>query len=209
MAFQAPLDRAAGPLVWIDCEMTGLDHKKDKIIEIAVLITDGNLQIVDEGIDYVVRTEKSILDGMDEWCTKTHGESGLTQACLTSQWTHDIVRQKVLSYIQKWVPHNTGVLAGSSVHVDRLFLLEQMPEVRMAPDVSSVKSLIPLCVQELSHRWYPSVRDRQHEATHRALDDIKSSIEELKRYRALIFNPSPASEDQPSNSSASNKQWGY
>lgn len=206
MAFQAPLDRSAGPLVWIDCEMTGLDHKKDKIIEIAVLVTDGNLQIVDEGIDYVVRTEKSILDGMDGWCTKTHGESGLTQACLTSQWTHDIVRQKVLSYIQKWVPHNTGVLAGSSVHVDRLFLLEQMPEVvnwlrYRIVDVSSVK--------ELSHRWYPSLRDRPHETTHRALDDIKSSIEELKRYRALIFNPSPALEDQPSTSSASNKLWGY
>ncbi|KAK0460931.1 ribonuclease H-like domain-containing protein [Desarmillaria tabescens] len=144
MAFQAPLDRAAGPLVWIDCEMTGLDHKKDKIIEIAVLITDGNLQIVDEGIDYVVRTEKSLLDGMD-------GMSGLTQACLTSQWTHDLVRQKVLSYIQKWVPHNTGVLAGSSVHVDRLFLLEQMPEV----------------INWLRYRWYPSLRDRQHETSHR------------------------------------------
>lgn len=200
MAFQAPLDRAAGPLVWIDCEMTGLDHKKDKIIEIAVLITDGNLQVVDEGIDYVVRTEKSILTGMDEWCTKTHGESGLTQACLTSQWTHDVVRQKVLSYIQKWVPYNTGVLAGSSVHVDRLFLLEQMPEVinwlrYRIVDVSSVK--------ELSHRWYPGLRDRQHETTHRALDDIKSSIEELKRYRTLIFNPSPAIEVQSTSTSNS------
>ncbi|KAI0653982.1 ribonuclease H-like domain-containing protein [Cubamyces menziesii] len=140
-----PLDWGAGPLVWIDCEMTGLDPRTDKILEIAVLITNGELEIVDEGIEYVIRTDKEVLDGMNEWCQKTHGSSGLTEACLESPYTKEFVQQQVLSYIKKWIPkERTGVLAGNSVHMDRAFLVGEMPDIvdwlhYRIVDVSSIK----------------------------------------------------------------------
>ncbi|EGO00686.1 hypothetical protein SERLA73DRAFT_133671 [Serpula lacrymans var. lacrymans S7.3] len=188
MAAARPLDFNAGPMVWVDCEMTGLDPRKDKILEIAVLITDGNLELVDEGIQLVVRTEKSILDGMDEWCINQHGRSGLTKACLTSPYTKDYVSQAVLAYIKKWIPQQrTGVLAGNSVHADRSFLVEEMPEVvdwlhYRIIDVSSIK--------ELCRRWYPTrspPRETYSRNSHRALDDIQGSIRELQWYRKNIF----------------------
>ncbi|KAF7982280.1 hypothetical protein HWV62_29537 [Athelia sp. TMB] len=189
---QKPLDFASGPLVWIDCEMTGLNPRKDKIIEIAVLITNGDLELVDEGIEYVIRTEKKYLDGMDEWCTNQH--RSVNGGCISERDVTDRgflvwldrsmpelsayqrirylllgklrtppepdyilpVTQEVLKYIQKWIPnHRTGVLAGSSVHADRSFLVEEMPTVTdwlhyRIVDVSSIKELV--------RRWYPDVR---------------------------------------------------
>ncbi|KAI0079294.1 ribonuclease H-like protein [Panus rudis PR-1116 ss-1] len=176
--------------------MTGLNPKKDKILEIAVLITDGNLELVDEGIEFVIRTEKPLLDGMDEWCTNQHGSSGLTKACLESPHTREFVSQEVLKYIQKWIPQKrTAVLAGNSVHADRAFLVEEMPEVvewlhYRIVDVSSIK--------ELARRWFPDTRIPKlqvGESSHRALDDIRGSIKELKWYRENLFiRPSPASQ---------------
>ncbi|KAK7473072.1 Phosphatidylinositol 3,4,5-trisphosphate-dependent Rac exchanger 2 protein [Stygiomarasmius scandens] len=144
-----PLTSANGPLVWIDCEMTGLNPEKDKILEIAVLITDGDLNIVDKGIEYIIKTDKSLLDGcafwffsrkgrnsfyfspsMDAWCTKQHGDSGLTKACIESPHTRESVSQSVLTYIKNWIPEQrTACLAGNSVHADRSFLVKEMPEV--------------------------------------------------------------------------------
>ncbi|KAJ7594972.1 ribonuclease H-like protein [Mycena floridula] len=186
-----PLEFADGPLVWIDCEMTGLNIKKDKIIEIAVLITNGNLDIVDDGLEFVIKADKAELDGMDEWCTKQHGNSGLTQACLQSPYTTSFVADRVLEYIKKWIPRQrVGMLAGNSIHADRTFLVEEMPQVvdwlhyRMV-DVSSIK--------ELSRRWYSNKYAMpKREAGHRALEDIRGSIEELKFYRENIFRaPTP------------------
>ncbi|KIK09280.1 hypothetical protein K443DRAFT_671776 [Laccaria amethystina LaAM-08-1] len=142
-----PLDFYDGPMVWIDCEMTGLNPRKDKILEIAVLITDGNLKIVDEGLEFVIKTEKSVLERnrMDTWCTRQHGNSGLTLACLKSPHTIEDVSKAVLAYIKKWIPkQRVGVLAGNSVHADRSFLVEEMPGVidwlhYRIIDVSSVK----------------------------------------------------------------------
>ncbi|TRM69121.1 ribonuclease H-like domain-containing protein [Schizophyllum amplum] len=191
-----PLAFDDGPIVWVDCEMTGLDFKKDKIIEIAVLITNGNLDIVDEGIEFVVRTEKSILDGMDEWCTNQHGKSGLTAACLTSPHTPAAVEAAVLDYVKAWVPtQRTAVLAGNSVHVDRVFLNNDMPSFvdwlhYRIIDVSSVK--------ELARRWYPDLAiPKVAESSHRALDDIKGSIAELKWYRENIFKTAPKYRSPP------------
>ncbi|OCH89870.1 ribonuclease H-like protein [Obba rivulosa] len=188
MSSPQPLDFRAGPLVWIDCEMTGLNPQTDKILEIAVLITNGNLELVDSGIEFVIRTEKEALDRMDEWCTKQHGNSGLTQSCLTSPHTTEQVAQEVLAYIKKWIPQEkTGVLAGNTVHMDKAFLEREMPEVvkwlhyRLV-DVSSIK--------ELCRRWYPSQRfcqDEKRVNAHRALDDIRGSIKELQWYRDNIF----------------------
>ncbi|KAI8973996.1 ribonuclease H-like protein [Trametes punicea] len=184
-----PLDWNAGPLVWIDCEMTGLDPRTDKIMEIAVLITNGDLEIVDEGVSYVIRTEKEVLDRMGDWCRVTHGMSGLTEACLESPFTKEFVQSQVLSYIKKWVPRERiGVLAGNSVHMDRSFLVQEMPDIvdylhYRIVDVSSIK--------ELARRWYRTSTcvSTSPEAAHRALDDIKGSIRELQWYRKNLFLP--------------------
>ncbi|KAG5735161.1 putative oligoribonuclease, partial [Termitomyces sp. T112] len=117
-----PLGFHDGPLVWVDCEMTGLDPRKDKILEIAVIITNGNLEPMDEGIEYTIRTDKSVLDGMNEWCIYQHRRSGLTQACLESTHSHTFVYNSVLAYIKRWIPHKrTACLAGNSIHADRAF----------------------------------------------------------------------------------------
>ncbi|WWC70092.1 uncharacterized protein I206_104039 [Kwoniella pini CBS 10737] len=187
-----PLEYDDGPLVWIDCEMTGLDFLNDKIIEIAVIITNGNLEPVDEGINYIINTSKEVLDGMNEWCINQHGKSGLTKSCLESKDSYEQVIEKVLKYIKKWIPEKgAGILAGSTVHADMRFLMIGMPEIMKhlsyrIVDVSSIK--------EICKRWYPSIRQqdkarRTTESAHRALDDIKASIEELKFYRETIFIP--------------------
>ncbi|THH33069.1 hypothetical protein EUX98_g1157 [Antrodiella citrinella] len=174
------LDFAAGPLVWIDCEMTGLNSRTDKIIEIAVLITNGNLELVDEGIQFIVHAEKEQLDKMDEWCTQQHGSSGLTEACLASPYSTEYVSKEILAYIKKRIPdRGVGVIAGNSVHADRAFLVEEMPEVvdwlhYRIVDVSSIKP-----------------QDRSGISKHRALDDIRGSIKELEWYRKNIFIQPP------------------
>ncbi|KAG8957814.1 hypothetical protein FRC03_009776 [Tulasnella sp. 419] len=157
-----PLTADDGPLVWIDCEMTGLDYKKDRILEIAVLITNGNLDIVDpSGFERVIKTEKNILDNMHEWCINQHGISGLTQKCLDSQHTYEDAYGSVVDYVKKWIPQKgIGVLAGNTVHMDRAFLAEGMPDLvdhlhYRIVDVSSVK--------ELCKRWYPEASSRQRE----------------------------------------------
>ncbi|KAE9408746.1 ribonuclease H-like protein [Gymnopus androsaceus JB14] len=183
-----PLNPADGPMVWIDCEMTGLNPEKDKILEIAVLITNGDLETVDEGVSYIIRTEKKVLDSMDEWCINQHGSSGLTSSCLSSPHTHDYVSKAVLAYVKKWVSTpRTAVLAGNSVHADRSFLVKEMPELvdwlhYRIVDVSSIK--------ELALRWFknPSQKTpRLYESDHRALSDIHGSITELKWYRENLF----------------------
>ncbi|WVQ80801.1 hypothetical protein IAT38_002907 [Cryptococcus sp. DSM 104549] len=188
----APLEYDDGPLVWVDCEMTGLDFLNDRIIEIAVIITDGRLNPVDEGISYIINTPKEVLDNMNEWCINQHGKTGLTQACLDSPHSYAEVTQKVLEYIQKWIPEKgAGLLAGSSVHADMRFMLIGMPEVMKH---LSYRILDVSTVKEICKRWYPSVRaaerdSRTGEIAHRALDDIRASIGELEFYRSRIFTP--------------------
>ncbi|KAI6029449.1 ribonuclease H-like domain-containing protein [Pisolithus microcarpus] len=191
MATPVPLNFQAGPIVWVDCEMTGLNPKTDKLLEIAVLITNGNLELVDDGLQFVIQAKKSALDNMDEWCKTHHGQSGLTQACLASPHTRDYVSNAVLQYIKRWVPErHTGVLAGNSVHVDRMFLSVEMPEVvdwlhYRIIDVSSIK--------ELCRRWYPNLEypNFLSGGSHRALDDIRCSIKELTWYRQNVFRNPP------------------
>jgi len=181
------LNFQAGPLVWIDCEMTGLNPKHDKLLEIAVIITNGNLDVVGDGIEFVIKRDRSILDNMDKWCIEQHGKSGLTQACLESPHSKDDVSSAVLEYIKRWIPERrTGVLAGSSVHADRSFLVEEMPEVvdwlhYRIVDVSSIK--------ELCRRWYHGTEapSKIFSGRHRALEDINGSIRELAWYRENIF----------------------
>ncbi|WFD04839.1 Phosphatidylinositol 3,4,5-trisphosphate-dependent Rac exchanger 2 protein [Malassezia vespertilionis] len=168
--------------------MTGLDAKNDRLLEVACIITDGNLQPIDDGVSYVIKTPKPILDGMDEWCTTTHGETGLIDACLAEDApSHAMVRTAVLAYVLDRVPDvRTACLAGSSVHADKSFLENEMPELLAhlhyrIVDVSSIKELV--------RRWYGAERMWQSSSTvrHRALEDIRGSMQELAFYRATVF----------------------
>ncbi|GAA3966214.1 oligoribonuclease [Thermobifida alba] len=177
-------------LVWIDCEMTGLDLKKDALIEVACLITDGELNQLDEGIDVVIKPPQAALDQMGEFVTQMHTTSGLL-AELDSGVTLAEAEQLVLDHIRRYVPEPKKVpLCGNSIATDRAFLARDMPRIdehlhyRMV-DVSSVK--------ELLRRWYPRVyfASPEKHGGHRALADITESIRELRYFRAAAFVPPP------------------
>ena len=178
-------------LVWIDCEMTGLDLASDVLIEIAALVTDSELNILDEGIDIVIHADDAQLDGMIEFVREMHKTSGLTEAVRASTVTVQDAERQVLDYIKTHVPDvKKAPLCGNSIATDRGFLALQMPELdehlhyRMI-DVSSVK--------ELARRWYPRAYFASPEKNggHRALADIRESIEELRYYREALFVPQP------------------
>jgi oligoribonuclease len=178
-------------LVWIDCEMTGLDLRHDALVEIAALVTDGELNVLGEGVDVVIHAPDELLDGMPEVVREMHARSGLTEEVRRSTVTLADAEQKVLEYVRAWVPEpRTAPLAGNSIATDRGFLAKDMPTLdahlhyRMV-DVSSVK--------ELCRRWYPRVYYAQPEKglAHRALADVRESIRELAYYRRTLFVPLP------------------
>jgi oligoribonuclease len=178
-------------LVWIDCEMTGLRLESDKLIEIAALVTDGDLNILGDGVDVVIHADDAALASMPDVVTKMHAASGLTEEVRASTVTLAEAEKMVLDYIRKHVTTAGAVpLAGNSIATDRGFITRDMPELdaylhyRMV-DVSSIK--------ELCRRWYPKVYFGQPEKglAHRALADIRESIRELRYYRAAAFVPPP------------------
>ncbi len=184
-------DRALDRLVWVDCEMTGLDLRRDALIEIAVLITDSDLRILDDGIDVVIAASEELLDGMLPVVKEMHAASGLTELVRRSRITVPDAEQMVLQHIRRHVPDpRTVPLCGNSIATDRAFLARYMPELdaflhyRMI-DVSSIK--------ELCRRWYPRVYFSQPQKglAHRALADIKESIREMRYYRRTVFVPMP------------------
>lgn len=167
--------------------MTGLEIEKgDVIMEIACLVTDGNLNVLGEGIDLVISVTDEQLNNMNEWCVKHHGESGLTEKCRNSKISLAQAEQTVLEYISKYTIERKNPLAGNSIHNDKLFLRKYMPKFDQylhyrIIDVSSIK--------ELTMRWYPNIFSKQpsKKGEHRALDDIIESIEELKWYKQNVF----------------------
>ncbi|KXZ56133.1 hypothetical protein GPECTOR_1g112 [Gonium pectorale] len=174
------------PLVWVDLEMTGLDIERDTIIEVACIITDGELQRMVQGPATAIHHDDSVLESMNDWCKEHHGKSGLTQRVRESAVSLREAEDQLLAFIQEHVEENAAQLAGNSIHVDRLFLLKYMPRVTAylnyrIVDVSSIK--------ELSRRWFPKAyRKAPRKAmAHTALSDIKESIEELKYYRKAVF----------------------
>ena len=178
-------------LVWVDCEMTGLSVRTDKLIEIAALVTDSDLNILGEGIDVVIHADEQALAGMPEVVVAMHEKSGLTERVRESTITLEQAEQLVLDYVREHVPEpNTAPLCGNSIATDRGFISRDMETLdnylhyRMI-DVSSIK--------ELSRRWYPKVYFGQppKQMTHRALADITESIRELAYYRGTAFVPSP------------------
>ncbi|MGY1650923.1 oligoribonuclease [Geodermatophilus sp. SYSU D01119] len=187
-----------GHLVWIDCEMTGLDLGRDKLIEVAVVVTDSELNVLDPGLDLVISADDADLEGMADVVTEMHAKSGLTEAVRASTLTVAEAEQQVLAYVKRWVPERrTAPLCGNSIGTDRGFLARDMPELddhlhyRMV-DVSSIK--------ELARRWFPRVYFAQPPKglAHRALADIIESIRELAYYRRTLFVDLPG----PSTSQA-------
>jgi len=184
-------------LVWIDCEMTGLDLGSDKLIEIAVLVTDGDLNILGDGVDVVIHADDAALGGMIDVVARMHARSGLIDEVRTSTVDVPTAEAMVLDYIRSHVKQpKTAPLAGNSIATDRGFIARDMPALddflhyRMI-DVSSIK--------ELCRRWYPKIYFGQPEKglAHRALADIHESIRELQYYRrtAFVAPPGPSSGD--------------
>ena len=172
-------------LVWMDLEMTGLYPEKDRIIEIATIITDQHLNIVAEGPVMAIHQADSLLDQMDDWNQTTHGETGLIERVRNSSVTEEHAEQRTLAFIREHVPKNTSPLCGNSICQDRRFLYPYMPAISnylhyRNLDVSSLK--------ELASRWRPEIMAGfEKRNTHKALDDIKESIQELKYYRRTMF----------------------
>ena len=171
-------------LVWMDLEMSGLDPNVDTILEIATIVTDGDLNILAEGPNIVVHQPDIILDGMDEWCTKHHGDSGLTEKVRASKILMAEAEQTTLDFIRKYVPERTSPLCGNSVHQDRRFLYRYMPDLE---NFLHYRNLDVSTIKELVRRWYPGTEAPIKTAEHLALADIRESISELRYYRKNIF----------------------
>jgi oligoribonuclease len=174
-------------LVWIDLEMSGLDPSRERILEMATLVTDGNLDLIAEGPELVIHQSDEVLAGMDAWNTEHHGASGLTERVRASTIDEAAAQAQTLAFLASvGVGPRAAPLAGNSVHQDRLFLARYLPALEQHlhyrnVDVSTVKELV--------RRWMPTVYAERppKKGSHRALDDIKESIEELRYYRTRAF----------------------
>lgn len=173
-------------LIWVDLEMTGLDPETHKIIEIATIVTDSELNILAEGPVLAIHQPDSELDKMDEWCTTTHTGSGLVKRVKESTVTEQDAIAQTIEFLEKWVPKGKSPICGNSIGQDRRFLYKHMPELEgyfhyRYIDVSTLK--------ELTRRWKPEVLDGfTKSGSHLALDDIRESIAELQYYRKTIIN---------------------
>jgi oligoribonuclease len=177
----------ADVLVWLDMEMTGLDPERERIIEMATILTDGNLTELATGPDLVIHQDDAVLAAMDDWNKKHHGASGLIERVRSSTVSDGDAEAQTLAFINAHAgAKDRPVLAGNSIHQDRRFIRRYMPALekrlhyRMV-DVSTIK--------ELARRWYPAIVAKQppKKETHRALDDIRESLDELRFYRQHVF----------------------
>lgn len=173
-------------LIWIDLEMTGLNPEVDRIIELATIVTDSDLNVLSEGPVFAIKQSDALLDQMDEWNTSHHTESGLVKRVQESVFNEQLAENGMLEFLRKYVPEGKSPMCGNSIWQDRRFLSRYMPNLekffhyRMI-DVSTLK--------ELSLRWAPKIYNGlQKESRHLALEDIRDSINELKYYREHFLN---------------------
>ena len=171
-------------LVWIDLEMTVLELSINVIIEIATLVTDGDLNIIAEGPEIIIHQPEVEMAKMDAWCIDQHGRSGLTEKVRSSQISNDEAEAETLEFLAEWVAKGAAPLAGNSIGQDRRFIRQYMKNLDAFlhyrhVDVSSFK--------EMAKRWYPDLKPWPKDDAHRAMDDIRSSIAELSYYRESIF----------------------
>lgn len=175
---EQPLDDR---LIWIDLEMTGLDPARERIIEIATIVTDNALNVIAEGPVIAVHQPDAVLAGMDEWNTRTHTASGLVSRVKQSTITIDVAEQMTLDFLARYVAPNSSPMCGNSVHQDRRFMNEEMPAL---VNFFHYRNLDVSTLKELARRWKPELLDGlKKQSTHQALDDIRESIEELAYYR--------------------------
>ncbi len=175
-------------LVWVDLEMTGLDPKSCTILEIGVIITDSQLEIVAEGPSFAIHQSKKILDNMEVWSRKHHKESGLTEECRLSKVSMKKAEDTVLAFVKTYCKSRSAPLCGNTIGQDRRFLVKYMPRLEAylhyrSIDVSSIKEVVS--------RWYPQdfKMPRLKTQSHRVMADIRESVDELRYYRSKVFIP--------------------
>ncbi len=174
-----PVD--ASNLIWIDLEMTGLDTQKDQIIEIATIVTDVNLTVLAEGPVIAIHQPQEVLDGMDEWNQRQHGDSGLIERVRVSAYNEAKAEAETINFLRHYVPEGASPMCGNSICQDRRFMARTMPQLE---NYFHYRNLDVSTLKELANRWAPSLMEGLSKAgKHRALDDIRDSIAELRFYR--------------------------
>jgi len=180
MTAQDPLN-----LIWIDLEMTGLDPERERIIEIATVVTDANLNVLAEGPSLVVHQQDTLLDAMDEWNRNQHGGSGLTQLVRNSQISEAQASAATIDFLRQWVPAGASPMCGNSIGQDRRFLVRYMPELAA---FFHYRNLDVSTLKELVRRWRPELENGfVKKGSHLAMDDVYDSIAELAYYRKVFI----------------------
>jgi len=180
MTAQDPLN-----LIWIDLEMTGLDPERERIIEIATVVTDANLNVLAEGPSLVVHQQDTLLDAMDEWNRNQHGGSGLTQLVRNSQISEAQASAATIDFLRQWVPAGVSPMCGNSIGQDRRFLVRYMPELAA---FFHYRNLDVSTLKELVRRWKPELENGfVKKGSHLAMDDVYDSIAELAYYRKVFI----------------------
>ncbi|WLT02426.1 oligoribonuclease [Snodgrassella alvi] len=168
-------------LAWLDMEMTGLNPDTDRIIEVAMIITDSDLNILAQSEVLVIHQPDSIIDHMDKWNTTTHTRTGLVDKVKASTLTETEAEEKLLAFISEWIPEKASPMCGNSIHQDRRFMVRYMPRLEA---YFHYRNLDVSTLKELARRWNPAiVKGISKKGAHQALDDIKESIEEMAYYR--------------------------
>ena len=172
-------------LIWIDLEMTGLDPLQERIIEIATVITDSDLNVLAEGPSIVINQSEELIQAMDEWNTNQHEKSGLTERVLKSTVTEAQAESETIEFLKQWVPQGTSPMCGNSIGQDRRFLVRYMPELA---SYFHYRNLDVSTLKELVKRWKPElINGFNKKGSHLAMDDIYDSIEELAYYRKVFI----------------------
>ena len=181
-------------LCWLDMEMTGRNPETDKIIEVAMIITDKDLNVLAQSEVFAIHQSDEIMDNMDEWCTTTHARTGLTARVKASHYTEADVEQKLLDFMSAWLPANATPMCGNTIHQDRRFMVKYMPRLEA---FFHYRNLDVSTLKELARRWHPAVyKCVVKKGSHKALDDILESIDELKYYRDTFLRL-PENASQP------------
>lgn len=182
MTAQDPLN-----LIWIDLEMTGLDPERERIIEIATVVTDANLNILAEGPSLAVHQSDALLDAMDEWNTNQHGGSGLVERVRNSRISEAQACAQTIEFLRQWVPSGASPMCGNSIGQDRRFLVRYMPELAA---FFHYRNLDVSTLKELVRRWKPELENGfAKKGSHLAMDDVYDSIAELAYYRDVFIQP--------------------
>ncbi|MBL1140523.1 MAG: oligoribonuclease [Proteobacteria bacterium] len=178
------MSQSENNLIWIDLEMTGLDTNTDYIIEIATIVTDPQLNILAEGPVVAIHQPQEILDKMDEWNTRQHGQSGLVERIQKSSYSVAEAESMTLEFVEKFVPKGKSPMCGNSICQDRRFMHRLMPELE---EYFLYRNLDVSTIKEIMKRWAPDKEGYNKQGNHLAMDDIRDSIAELKYYREHVF----------------------